>query len=130
AGDRHAERRAADVVEAELVAELDAARLPPVLAANADLQLLLDAAPAHDADAHQVADAAAVERLERVAVEDPFFEVEGEELPLGVVAREAERRLCQVVRAAREEVRLLGDLVRPDARARQLDQRAAEVLEP
>ena len=87
------------------------------------------AAAALDADPHQVADALLVEHLERVALEDPVLEVVGEELALGVVAREAERRLGEVVRAERAEVRHLGDLVGADARARQLDHRAAEVLD-
>ncbi len=50
-------------------------------------------------------------------------------LPFRVVAREAERRLGEVVRAERAEVGHLGDLVGPDARARQLDHRAAPVLD-
>ena len=42
-GERHAERRAADVVEAELVAERDRARLAAVLAADAELEVRLRA---------------------------------------------------------------------------------------
>ena len=59
------------------------------------------------------------------SLEDAVLEVVGEELALGVVAREAERGLREVVRAEREEVGVLGDLVGPDARARELDHRAA-----
>ena len=127
--ERHAERRARHVVEPELVAERDGLRLAAVLAADAELQVVLDAAAALDRDAHQVADARAVERLERVLLEHVVLQVVGEELPLGVVAREAERRLRQVVRPEGEEVRVLGDLVGAHARARQLDHRAAEVLD-
>ena len=58
-----------------------------------------------------------------------MLEVVGEELALGVVTGEAHRGLGQVVRAERAEVRHLGDLVGADARARQLDHRAAEVLD-
>ena len=58
-----------------------------------------------------------------------MLEVVGEELALGVVAREPHRRLGEVVRAERAEVRHLGDLVRPDAGTRQLDHRAAQVLD-
>ena len=72
-GERHAERRAADVVEPELVAERDRARLAAVLAADAELELGLRAAAALDGDAHQVADAVDVDRLERVALEDPVL---------------------------------------------------------
>ena len=59
----------------------------------------------------------------------PVLEVPRQELALGVVAGEAERRLRQVVRAEREEVGLLGDLVGADAGPRQLDHRADEVVE-
>ena len=109
------------------MAERDRARLAAVLAADPHLELGLAAAAALDRDPHQVADAVLVEHLERVALEDAVLEVVGEELPLGVVAREAERRLGEVVRAERAEVGDLGDLVGPDARARQLDHRAAQV---
>ena len=84
--ERDAVGRAADVVEPEQVAELDRRRLAPVLAADAELEVGLGAAPALDADAHQVADAITVERLERVALDDAVFEIERQELPLRVVA--------------------------------------------
>src|SRR5215210_7480043 len=99
ARERHAVGRAADVVEPEPVAERDRLRLAAVLAADAELEVLLDAAPALDGDAHQVADAVLVEELERVALEHAVLEVARQELALGVVAREAERRLRQVVGA-------------------------------
>ena len=100
-----------------------------MLAADAQLEIRLDTAGALDGDPHQIADALQVERLERVPLEDPDLEVVGEEPALGVVAREAERRLREVVRAEGAEVRHLRDLVRADASARQLDHRAAEVLD-
>ena len=50
-------------------------------------------------------------------------------LPSASSREKPERRLGEVVRAERAEVRHLGDLVGPDARARQLDHRAAEVLD-
>src|SRR5438067_729623 len=110
-GDGHAVRRAADVVEAEPVAELDRLRVAAVLAADAELDRRLHLAPALDGDAHQLTDAFLVERLEWVALDDAFLEIEREELALGVVARHAESRLRQVVRPEREEVRVLGDPV-------------------
>ena len=129
ARERDAVRGAAHVVEADLVAELDRARLAAVLAADAELDVRLRLAAALDADAHEVADAFLVEHLERVPLEHAVLEVEGEELALGVVARHAERRLREVVRAEGEEVRDLGDLVGAQRGARQLDHRPAEVLE-
>ena len=50
-------------------------------------------------------------------------------LRLDVVAREAERGLREVVGAEREEVGLLGDAVRHEAGARQLDHRADDHVE-
>ena len=50
-------------------------------------------------------------------------------LPSGVVAREPERGLRQVVRPEGEEVGVLGDLVGADAGPRELDHRPDEVLD-
>src|SRR5262249_34288522 len=122
-------RRAADVVEPELVAERDRLRLPAVLAADPGLQAGLRRSAALDADAHQLADTVHVERLEGVVLEDAVLEIEGQELALRVVAREAERRLRQIVGPEREEIRVVCDLVRSDAGPRELDHRAAEVLD-
>ena len=69
-----------------MVAELDRARLAAVLAADAELDLRVRLPPPLDADPHQVADAFGVEHLERVSLEHALLEVEGEELPLRVVA--------------------------------------------
>src|SRR5262245_22106851 len=80
AGDRHAVRRAADVVEPQAVAERHRVRLAAVLAADAELEVVLDRAAPLDRDPHQVADTALVEGLERVALKHPVLEVAGEEL--------------------------------------------------
>ena len=89
-----------------------------------------DGPAAGDADLDQLADAVLVERLERVVLDDALLEIAGEELPLGVVSREAERRLREVVRAEGEEVGVPGDLAGPQRGAGQLDHRPAQVLEP
>ena len=86
-----------------------------MLAADTDLEVRLDATAALDSDAHQVADAFLVERLERIPVDHAVLEVVGQELALGVVAGDAHRRLGQVVGAEGEEVGELGDLVRAHA---------------
>ena len=127
--ERHAVRRAGDVVEPEPVAERDRARLAAVLAADPELDARLRASPALDRDPHEVADPVLVEHLERVPLEDAVLEVVREELALRVVAREAERRLREVVRPEGEEVGLLGDLVGAQRSARELDHRPAEVLD-
>ena len=77
-----------------------------MLAADPDRQLGVGGPAALDRDPHQLADALLVERRERVVGEHAVLEVVREELALRVVAREAERRLRQVVRAEREEVRV------------------------
>jgi len=66
ARDRHAEGRAADVVHAGEVAELDRVRLAAVLAADADLEVGLGRAPLLDTGLDQDADRFAVEDLEGV----------------------------------------------------------------
>ncbi len=111
------------------MAERNRARLAAVLAADPELELRLRTATALDSDAHQVADAVLVEHLERVVLEHARLQVVREELALGIVAGETERRLREVVRAEREEVGQLRDLVRADARARELDHRPAEILD-
>src|SRR5215475_10557491 len=109
---RDAIGRAADVVEPDQVAELDRTGLAAVLAADAELQVRLRPPPPLDSGPHQVTDALLVEHLERVPLEHAVLEVEGEELPLRVVARHAEGRLREVVGAEGEEVGDLRDLVR------------------
>src|SRR4029078_3691101 len=93
---RDAVRRAAHVVEADPVAELDRRRLAAVLAADAELDVRLRLPPPLDADPHQVALALLVERLEGVPLEHTVLEVEREELALGVVAGHPECGLGQV----------------------------------
>src|SRR6187455_806666 len=116
AGERHPVGRARDVVEPDLVAD-------------PELELRVDATPAFHGDPHQVADTLSVEHLERVPLEDAVLQVVREELPLRVVAREAERRLREIVRPERAEVGVLGDLVGAHARARELDHRPDAVLD-
>src|SRR5262245_38936621 len=68
--DRHPIGRAGDVVEAELVTEGDRSRIAAMLAADADLELGLGLAAALDADAHQFADPFAVDRHERIGLQN------------------------------------------------------------
>src|SRR5689334_3747614 len=63
AGDRHAERGAAHVVETDAVAEHDRGRVAAVLAADADLEAGPRLAAAGDTLLHQPADAVLVDRL-------------------------------------------------------------------
>ena len=65
AGDRDAERRAGDVVQAHLVEEVDRLRVAAVLAADAELEVGAGGPAGLDGDADQRADAVPVDRLER-----------------------------------------------------------------
>ena len=78
---------------------------------------------------HQLADAVLVDRLERVALQQPLLEVGRHHPALDVVAAEAEGHLGEVVGAEGEEVGLLGDLVGPQRGPRRLDHRADRDVE-
>ena len=67
---RHAEGRAAHVVEPDLVEELDRRRVAAVLAADAELEVRLRRAALRHRDLHQLADAGLVDRRERVLLHD------------------------------------------------------------
>src|SRR5437660_1613137 len=70
AGDRHAVRRAGDVVEPDLVAERHRGGIAAVFAADADLEVCPRLAPALDADLDQFADAVAIDRDERIDLQN------------------------------------------------------------
>ncbi len=116
--------RAAHVVHAHVVAELDAVRLAAVLAADADLELRPGGAALLDADLDQLADAVPVERLERVGRQDAA----------GRGSRAGSRRCRRGVKPKlicvrslvpkREELGRLGHLVGGQRGARDLDHRA------
>src|SRR5579884_1173302 len=129
ARDGHAEGRAAHVVQAEFVAERDGGRIAPVLAADADLEVGPGAPPALDAEPHELAHPRAVERLERVARQDLLLDVRTQELGLGIVAREAEDGLREVVGPEAEELRQSSDLVSHERGPRDLDHRAELVVD-
>ena len=126
-GTRKGEQR--DVVEAEPVAEIDRRRIASVLAADAEPEVGPRLPAALDRDAHEVAHPRLIERLERVVDEDALLEIAGEERSLGVIARESERGLREVVRSEREEVRVFRDLIGAHAGAWQLDHGAARVVD-
>ena len=95
-----------------------------MLAADAELELGVGLAAALGPEVHELADAALVDRLERVALEQALLEVRRHHPALDVVTAEPERHLREVVGAEREEVGLFGDLVGADRRPRRLDHRA------
>ena len=122
-GDRDAERRAGDVVQADPVEEVHRVGVAAVLAADADLEVGPGRPAALGADPDQLADALDVEGLERGDPEDAHLQVGGEERGLDVVAGEPPGGLGQVVGAEGEELGGLGDLPGGQRRPRQLDHR-------
>src|ERR1700757_3286643 len=68
--DWHAERRSADIIHADLMAELNAFRVAAVLAADADLQIWTRFAALFDAHANHHSNTLNVEGLEGIAGED------------------------------------------------------------
>ena len=95
-----------------------------MLAADPDLQIRPRLAPLPHRQLHQPADPVLVDGLERISRQDLLLQVADDEVPLGVVAREPERRLRQVVGAEGEELGLRCDLAGGERGPRDLDHRA------
>src|ERR1043166_7814953 len=85
--DRHAERRAANVVQSDFLEELDRLRIAAVLAADAELQGWPRLTSFRDRDVDELPDAGRVDGRERVLLHDRELGVRAEERA-GVVARE------------------------------------------
>src|SRR4029077_15850985 len=103
---------------------MDRVGVSPMLAADANLEVLSRLSSFRDRDRHQAADALFVDGLERVAREDLLLEVADDERALGVVAAESKRGLREIVGAEGEELGLLRDLAGGPRGARDLDYRA------
>ena len=88
------------------MAEGDRLRLAAVLAADAELDVVAGPASALDGDLHQVAHPALVDRLERVALQDPGLEVVREVLYDAVEAVMVRDRASVRIRVRDLEFRL------------------------
>ena len=110
------------------MAELDGGRIAAVLTADTAVKFGTGLAAELDRHLHQLADAHRVETGEGIGFVDLVLVVCGQELA-GVVTREAERHLGEVVRAEAEEFRFLGDVVCGKRCARDLDHGADLILE-
>src|SRR5207237_2764116 len=106
--------------QSDLMAERDRGRISAMLAANADLDIRPGLAAARNTDLHQLADAVAIDRDERIDLQDSLRDVSAEESG-GVIAADAIGRLRQIVGAERKELRRLGDVASHEAGARQFD---------
>jgi len=81
-----------------------------MLPANADFEILLDAATLRHAHRHQLTHSADIQTLERIAMQNFLTQVVRQER-VDVVSTVTKRHLRQVVGAETEEVRMLGDLI-------------------
>src|SRR5690606_29885955 len=95
-------------------------------AADAHLQLRAPPAAFPRAHLYELPDTLAIEHLEGILLEDAELDIARQERRR-VIARDAERRLGEVVRAEREELRMLRNLRRKQCSARQLDHRSDHV---
>src|SRR5207237_4978354 len=107
-------------------AEFHGARLAAVLAADPDLQIAARASAQLDRHLDELADTPLIEALERIFRQEAVLDVKRQE-SAGVVPREPECGLRQIVRAEREEFRFPGDVISRECGARQLDHGAEEV---
>ena len=89
-----------------------------MLAADADLEVRPGLAAARDPDLHEFADAGAVNRDERIDLENALRNISAEETRR-IVAADAVGGLRQIVGAEREELRGLRDVAGHQARAAQ-----------
>src|SRR5262249_40099769 len=95
---RHPEGRAGNIVEANLVAEGNGSGIATVLAADPDLELVARLAATLGTDPHQLADPLAVDRHERVALEDATRRVGAEETRR-IITADAECGLREIIGA-------------------------------
>src|SRR5581483_8414917 len=127
--DRHAIGRARDIIEPDVVAERDGGGIAAVLAADADFQTRPRLAAALHADLDELADALAIDRDERIDLEDALGHI-GTEEARRVVAADAVGGLRQIVGTEGEELRGLRHLAGHQTGARQLDHGADLVGDP
>ena len=120
--DRHTERRAGNIGETDVVAELDGGRIAAVLAADTAAHARTGRSAQLDRHLHQLADADGVQTSEGIGLVDLVRIVCRKELA-GIVTGEAKRHLREVVGAEAEELRFLRDLVCGERSARDLDHR-------
>ena len=127
--DRHAIRRAACKVEADLVAECDGVRVAAMFTADTCYEVRASCTAACGGDLHEFADAFPVEYGERIFFEDLFSEVVTEEFTFGIVTAEAEASLRKVVGAEAEEFCVFGEFIGEECGTRHFDHGTYAVME-
>src|SRR5688572_536638 len=109
---RDPERRAGNVIEPGAMTERDARRVAAVFSADADLQPLAALAAESHADLHELPHTGLVDGRKRIALQDALLQVLAQESGLGVIARDTECGLREIVGAEGKELGILGDAVR------------------
>jgi hypothetical protein len=127
-GYRDAERRAANVGQAQAVAEFYAFWVSAVFATDAQLYVGTGLATFGYGDFHELAHAGLVDGGERVLFDDFQFLVGAEE-GAGIVAAHAESSLGQVIGAKAEEFGGVGNFVGREGAARNFNHGADEIVE-
>ena len=111
------------------MAEMDGLRIAAVFAADAALEVFVGLAAELHGHVHQLADAAGVQRLERIRPENAglFLVHVVRQEAAGVIARESHGGLCEIVGAEGEEFRDLSDFPGQQGCAGKLDHRSDQV---
>ena len=125
--DGNTERAAGNVAQTDVVAELHGGGVAALLAADAQLDVRAGLTSQLRGHLDEAADAGLIQLGERIGLIDLAVIVGSEELAR-VVTAEAEGHLRQVVGAEGEELGLLGDGIRGQSRARDLDHGADLVV--
>src|SRR5258706_14874217 len=101
---RNSKWRAAHIIQPDGMAKFHALGIAPMLSADPAFDIRARRSTLLHRHVHQLTHAAGIDRLERIAVEDFFFEVVGQEA-VGIIARIPKRHLRQIIRAEGEELR-------------------------
>lgn len=120
AGERHAVRRAGNVVEADFIIEHDGSGIATGFATDTDEEVFVVGAATLNGHLDEFANAVDINGLERIEFVDLAVVVEGEELT-GVITGEAHGELSEVVGPEGEELRFFGEFASADASARDFD---------
>ena len=126
--DGYAERRAAHVGQAGLIAEIDGGRIASLLSADADLEVGTRGTALFDGHLDEQPDAVPVDGLERIGGKKLLVEVFVHESPY-IVAAEAECHLREVVGAEGEEFARIRHPVGEQRGAGDFDHRAVLVIQ-
>src|SRR5215211_5204641 len=129
AGDWHTERRAGNIVVTDQVTPLDRTWVTAVLAADTYFQIRAGLATFGNCPFHELADTAAIQRLEGICLEDALFLIGDQEVAFGIIAGVTVGHLGQVVRAKGEELSAFSNLASCDGRTRDFDHGTELVFE-